>query len=195
MSAGRHTSYAFGLLSVVVPTVSEYLQCSPTAIGTFFYFPSATVCLNRQLFLRPLSLCRISCTHLVNVEKKVSCTSFANGQTPCFLYLSRKGRDIRFPVLVSQNARRLDRCFIRPHFLPQRGHNASNIEISDVNEMCVIFVRFQQKTYRQILAKIQHTKYHENPPSGRCVVPCGLMDKRRGYRPLLALRTRLKSSN
>jgi hypothetical protein len=68
--------FVFFPITALVPIIPEYLQRGSTAIGHFFYFSSATVCLNRQLFLRPLSLCRISCTHLANVEKKVCLVFF-----------------------------------------------------------------------------------------------------------------------
>jgi len=145
MSAGRHTSCAFGLLSslllrlfpfflnifnavqpemqsnrkcsptgnAVQPEMQSNRKCSPTGnavqpeIGTLIYFSSAMVYLNRQLFLRPLSHCRISCTYLVNVEKKtclvllsqmgrrrVSCTYLVMGEISDFLSWSRKTQGV-----------------------------------------------------------------------------------------------------
>jgi hypothetical protein len=100
------------LITAVAPILFLIIfnAVQPQSVLSFIFRVGWYVCIVNSF--SGLSFCLISCTYLVNFEKKgMSCTSLANGQTPCFLYLSRKGRDIRFPVLVSDKARRLDCCF------------------------------------------------------------------------------------
>lgn len=142
MSAGRHSSCAFALLSslllrllLLFPIIFNAVQ--PQSVLSFIFRVGWYACIVNSF--SGLSLCLISCTYLVNFEKKVclvllsqtgrhrvSCTYLVKGEISDSLSWSR----------IKQGFRLL---FFRPQFVPQRGHNASNINIIDINEKVCYF--------------------------------------------------------
>jgi hypothetical protein len=52
----------------IVRIICEYFQCSVNLITAIFYLSLGLISLYRQMLLRPLAPCSISCTYFVNIE-------------------------------------------------------------------------------------------------------------------------------
>ena len=83
----------YGGITVVVDTgtVQRHFRLGPNAL-TVFFFQCCTICLDRQLFLRPHWLAINSSAS----RYRVRCTYLVKGEISYFVYWSRKRRDVYF---------------------------------------------------------------------------------------------------
>jgi hypothetical protein len=101
----------------IILTIHQHFQATLNAL------PFEMTCLFNQLFLQTLPYflyCFISCrpTSLVDSETLCFLYSCSKMGNTVFPYISREGRDILFPVLVSRKEKCLDgHLFLRPRFL------------------------------------------------------------------------------
>ena len=82
----------YGGITVLVDTgtVQSHFRLGPYAFTAFFCFSFCMICLDRQLFLRPHCLAINSSAS----QYRVRCTYLVKGEISCFVYWSRKRRDV-----------------------------------------------------------------------------------------------------
>lgn len=151
-----------GLLILILPLQSKCSQRFLVFFAWEWQFRS-----DRQLFLRPRWICIISCSCLINVEISYfySRAFLTNGEISCFLYLSRKRRDVY--LAVSRDPART---------LQVTQNNPMNL--CNLHFKCLLFLLILPKVGMdtQILVTTPNMKFHENLSGGSRVVPHGQTD-------------------
>ena len=129
-----------------------YFQCRLNITNTSFCFSRATLCLDHQLFLRPLWLCLVSRFCLVNVE------------IPFPRCLSRKRRDIPFPVIFFIAIGEMLRPYLIENAASPRSKDQSHNSAQDFTKCNSYFKPTITKIgpRRPILVTTLGIKFHEN---------------------------------